>query len=438
MTDFIKDLKKDILKSTPDVSEDWAEFCSIIPLSTILPNTRIIERVSPLKLNLLMITVGQSGITKSIPLMSYTRRIVYDTGRRIGLDLILPSRSSVEGMIKYLGDGKDNDLPRHVGVIIRDEFSGLFKQLRKADWQSDGMEFISEMYDGTFQKRVTTSHGLHTVDDLYANLITATTPYFLSHLDANFFIQGTGNRFLYSFHSIEDYQIENVNYEEYFSRDWGNKRDSEIEKHVSRLVGIYNKGIRDLYVVGDGGQLWAEYKKQCDTEWKNKSVDDQAGWEHHPIRRYPELALKLSGIYCISSFIDTIPRMSIEDFIITPKHMQRAINLVERNRENFKRIIEAKRKHVPRRQPISIEDEAKNMLLVLASAEDKILMSGEWLNRYDGTSNKGKKDELRNYCLSKGWVKVLSYREVEPEIRKKIGMTIQGRVYKYIKGLSSV
>ena len=56
------------------------------------------------------------------------------------------------------------------------------------------MEFISEMYDGNFQKRFTTSHGLNMAESIYGNLITATTPHFITLLDPQFFIQGTGEQ----------------------------------------------------------------------------------------------------------------------------------------------------------------------------------------------------------------------------------------------------
>ena len=215
MSDFIEDLKNDILRSMSDASPVWAEFCAIAPLATILKDAKIIEQEKPMHLNLMMLMVAPPGIKKSLPMTSFTYPILKETGRLIGKDLILPSRSSVPGFIKEvnrkIGERKNSNgeithegIPTHdQGIIMRDEFSAMFEGMRKDGWQSDGMEFISEMYDGIFQKRATTSHGLNFVENLYANLISCTTYRFLGMMDPEFFIQGTGNRFLYCHYNME-------------------------------------------------------------------------------------------------------------------------------------------------------------------------------------------------------------------------------------------
>jgi hypothetical protein len=437
MSDFINDLKTDILESNPDTSETWAEYCAIAPLTTALPYARIVEKQNPLKLNLLMLTVAPAGIGKSLPMFSWTKRIIEDLGNLVERDFLLPQRNTVEGLIKYLND-ENRELPRDVGIIIRDEYSGMFKGFRKNDWQSDGMEFLSEMYDGNFIKRATTSHGLNVVENLYASLITATTPYFIGKMDSDYFIQGTGNRFLYDYYGIDEYEPEEIDPSDYFSLEWGSRRDITIEEHATKLETVFNKNIGEIFVdKEDAGKLYADYKKQCETEWKTKGMEDPTGWDYYPIKRYPELVLKLSGIYCVSSFIDIIPKMSTSpsEFLITEKQMKRAIELVERNRDNFRKIVEAKRMYVPRRKPISIEDEAKVLLAILANAKDRMLTSGQWLDMYSGTANRQKKDELRRFCISRGWVKSYRWNDLKHETRMGLRMKSSSTAYEYIGGL---
>ena len=443
MTDFITDLKQDILTANPDILPDWAEHCAIAPLSTIVHEAQVIEKTALLRLNLYMLTIGPPGIGKSLPMMVWTRPIVAQTGELINRDLFFPSRSSVPSFIEYVNEGKEEEqIPRNVGILIRDEFSGMFKEFRNADWQSDAMEFVSEMYDGTYQKRSTIKHGLSTVSDLYACMITATTPYFVSKLDKEFYIQGTGNRFLYSYHAMEDYNPKEIDPLDYFSEDW-KYRNKKIDGYASRLQQLHEKKVEYVIVDQEAGILWAKYKLACEQQWKERGIKDPLGWEYHPIKRYAEFALKLSGIYAISEYIDKIIEFTDKRWetegrsvFVRKKHMQRAIDLVERNRKQFEQIVLLKYKNVPKEQAKSLEDKAKSMLIYLSSAKGGILTNNDWKDTQDITANPNEFIQLRNMCVKRRWAEQIEEKDVPEDIRRDLGIIYPAtKIYRFIEQL---
>ncbi len=442
MGDFISDLKKDILTAIPDVQELWAELCAIAPLATILHNAHIVEKIAPMKLNLIMLAIGPPGISKSLPMMNWALPIIERTGRRIERDLLLPSRSSVPGFIKYVNEGnEEGQIPRNVGILIRDEFSGMFKELRKADWQSDGMEFISEMYDGTFQKRATIKDGVIEINNLYASMITATTPYFVNKLDNEFYIQGTGNRILYSFYDIEQWNPEEIDPIDFFSKNW-QYRNKKFDEYAYKLQQLHEKEVRQIYVDSEPGTLWAEYKLKCDQEWKEKHKKDPLGWEHHPIKRYAEFALKLAGIYATSENVDKITNFISEErwekqehcIPLNINHMQRAIELVEKNRENFKQMVILKNKNIPRVKPTSLEDKAKSMLIPLTNAKVGILTSSQWRKKQDITASPNEFTQLKDICVNKGWAIQIDEKDVPNDIKEGLGNIYPAtKIFKFIE-----
>lgn len=435
MSDFINDLKEDIITSMPDVSPLWALYCSIVVLASILPNAKIIEKEKPLKLNLIMLMIGPPGIKKSLPMFSWTYPILKRLGEKIGRDLIIPSRSTVEGLIKYINEAGVSQPSRNVGIIIRDEFSGLFNQLRNANWQSDGMEFISEMYDGIYQKRATTTHGLHEIKMLYANLISATTPYFVGKLDPEFFIQGTGNRFLYCYLGLSDYTVKEIDPIDYFKPTWESERENSLEKYVTQLEKLHKKNVEEIYVDEDAALLYSQYKKDCETEWKTKGMNDPIGWEYHPIKRFPELALKLSGLFSVSAFIDGIPRMPTNppEVIILKEHMEKAISLVEESRKSLLKIIELKHKMIPREKATSLGDKARAILMFVINSEKKMLTAGSWWKKQDITSNTNAFNKLKQLCVANGWVEEIASGDLTDEEKETLDIKNASKVYKYVE-----
>lgn len=438
MADFVDDLKKDILTAMKDVNPTWAEMNALVTLSTLCRNTVIIEREKPMRLNIMALNIGPSGIKKSLPMTGFTLPIIEGIGCCVEKDLILPSRSSVEGMIKYLGEEKDNKkLNCDHGAIIRDEFSGLFRELRNKDWQSDGMEFISEMYDGIFQKRVTVKGGTLRVPHFYGTLISCSTPYFVSSMDYNFFIQGTGNRFLWGLTTAEEYTVLDEDSMDYFQEQNEHRRNDCLEKHIDRGAQIYNLDLQKLYVFAcgdedDAGRIWLDFKKDCETVWKQKSIEDPRGWNYHIIKRYPEFALKLAGLYHISKNFESMVKHPEIPTPILAEDVIRAMSFVEKVNTNFEKIVLMKRTHIESEKPTTDEDRIRAFLGYLMQRKHGMATTMEW---YDSVpfGNRNKKVEWKDYCINKGWVEEVPYNKLTTEQQQRFPKN--STVYKYIKGL---
>jgi hypothetical protein len=434
MSDFIFDLKGDIITAMPDVNEMWAEVCALMPVATVLPNTTIFDTDGPVHLNVYGLGVGPAGIKKTLPMFGWTYRLIKNLGERIGRDLLLPSRGSVPGLIKFLSEtNAEGRFIQNHGILIRDEFTGMFKEMREAHWQNDALEFVSEMYDGTSQKRYTLKDGLMNPPNMYVNILSATTFDFTNIVDYRFYKQGTGNRILYTFFDPKDYKVERKDASEYFSESCKKTYDEAIEKYTKLLVEI-NKKMLSIEVLGldpDAGDIWTEYKHKCDTEWHKRLLEDPNGWSFHPIRRYAEFALKLSGSYAVSEFASstTMP-------IITEKAMNRAITMVEKNRIAFEKIVQMKASYNPPKKVESMEDQAKTELMKVAYSKYKGLTTEKWYDAMDTTTNRYDKNEIRKFCKSKGWIKCVGYSDLTQEERKNFGVTNHNsKVWLYVGGL---
>ena len=422
MGDFVEDLKNKIISTMPDVSPDWAEFCAIAPLSSVFHNAKIIEQEKYLKLNLLFLMVGPSGIKKSMPMTTWTYTITKELGDRLNRELLLPNRSSVEGFIHYIQNVGEDDPQRNAGLMIRDEFGGLFNQLRKADWQADGMEFISEMYDGVFQKRATVTHGLNEITELHASLISATTPHFVSMLDTDFFVQGTGNRILYCYYDIKSFKPVDLDPIAYFRQSWSGKRESEVLQLVERVAKVYRRGIESVYVMDDAGKIWIDYKKKCEWEWKKRAMKEPLGWDYQPIKRYPELALKLSALYAISSQIDRIPKVPKKiwdnSVVVSKQDMERGIERMQIARGHFEEIVILKRENLRTVIPLRMTDEAKAILSSIP--EKSFIDAATWFDKQEITSDLTKFTKLKRICVNNEWVKEYTYKTVPLPQAEKI------------------
>jgi hypothetical protein len=110
------------------------------------------------------------------------------------------------------------------------------KRLKRArankSYLGDVLEFLSELYDGSIQKRATRTVGIEESQNICINFIGASTPYIFSIMDIGFFIQGTGNRFLYIFN---DANLEPTP-KDFFLADISKfERDVQITSFAERL-----------------------------------------------------------------------------------------------------------------------------------------------------------------------------------------------------------
>lgn len=224
---FVEDYRDFILEHVP-TNKDWAESVAINVFNTVLgKDIEIHTQIGKLNTNLFFLCIGPSGLAqKTNPLKYYALPTLTRYGEETQLEPILPSRFSVEGMIEYLSTTQS------VGIIIRDEFSSVFKDKGKS-YIADILEFFSELYDGLLQKRYTRKAKLEHTANVCVSLLGATPPYVFTLMDLNFFVQGTGNRILYILTKATDPEKTDRRF------FWGKDQytvDEELENYVQRLV----------------------------------------------------------------------------------------------------------------------------------------------------------------------------------------------------------
>ena len=195
---WIKDYKRYILQNVKGCNPSLAESIACTVLGAVANKRLMITtEIGDLYPNFFFFTVGYSGTFKSVPIKYFVQPLLEEyKNLQGGEDLVLPSKFSIEGFIENLSKGAK-------GIIFRDEFSGILKSTRK-DYLSELLEFLSELYDGTLQKRYTKSAKSEEQKNVFASLLTNTTPYMFSLMDYDtFFLQGFGNRCMFDFNELK-------------------------------------------------------------------------------------------------------------------------------------------------------------------------------------------------------------------------------------------
>jgi len=389
--DFISQLSQDLKYIFKGVSPVWADACARTTLATVLSNVRIAYAGRPLKLNEFNICIGPPGAIKSLPL-DFCREIIDRVDQKTKYAFILPSKFTSPAMIEHLSEvrkGTEKKWPRQYkhnhGTIFRDEFTALFKQARQVEYMMDMLEFLSELYDGTVQKKRTKEHGLEQAPDVFVNMITATTYDFLSKVDDDFFIQGTGTRFLYSILDFKDIKIEGFERKHFLDTVLTDRNDM-IKMYANWLVDLYKiKSLKNLFLEHDAFKRWNAFNIKTRTAWLKLGQKDPMGWEYPYLVRLPEYALKLAGLYAISSGIDRLIRANeknktkfIEKFSISEQDMIRAENKIRQHNANFKKLVHLRKTLVGKWKPKSHTQYVYTIVEVLKNMPNSMANYSQW------------------------------------------------------------
>jgi len=332
--DFITQVASFISNSTK-TSYNWAECVTTSMLSTVMGPRRYISNViGKLPLNVWYMCVGPSGLAKkTVPLKNYLIPII----ARVGQDekLIMPNRFSIEGIIKYFPENG-------TGSIIRDEFTGLLKESRSKDYVVDLLEFLSELYDGTIQKRATITHQVNEIKNCYVTFITATTPYIYKVMRPEFYTQGTGNRILIELFDVEAIKENSCNPDEFFQgKAFDKKREDFIHEVASILDEIKDCNARVFVPDDDAALEWTKFENECTQVAKSTYKKNMYNLHYSYLARSAEMALKLSGLYTVSRnwdrfLIDDAPDLAI----ILKSDMMRAIKKSKHHYQQFCKMLE--------------------------------------------------------------------------------------------------
>lgn len=350
--DFISQVAKFIANSTK-TSYTWAECVATSMLSTVMGSKRYISNViGRLPLNVWYMCVGPSGLAKkTVPLKNYLLPIMLGVGK--GEKLVMPNRFSVEGIIKYFPEDG-------TGTIIRDEFTGLLKESKSKDYVVDLLEFLSELYDGTVQKRATISNKVNEIKHCYVTFITATTAYLYKIMRPEFYTQGTGNRILIELFDIDSIAEGERNPEDFFQgREFDKKRDDFIYEVTDILNSIKKCNVRIFSPDDNAAIEWTKFENECRQIAKSSYKRDMYDLHYSYVARSAEMALKLSGIYTISrNWNRVLIKETPNVLVIEKEDMVRAINKSKYHYQQFCKMLDLWRQRPEMRTVSTLNEQA--------------------------------------------------------------------------------
>lgn len=341
------------IHNTTKTSYAWAECVATSMLSTVMgPNRYISNIIGKLPLNVWYMCIGPSGLAKkTVPLKNFLLPIIGRVGE--GEKLIMPNRFSVEGFIKYFPEDG-------TGSIIRDEFTGLLKESKSKDYIVDLLEFLSELYDGTVQKRATVSHEVNEIKHCYITFITATTPYLYKIMRPEFYTQGTGHRILIELFDKDSLKKEKPNPKDIFQgKEFDKKRDDFIYEVASILDDLRKCKVRILFPDDESASKWTEFMDECNQVAINTYSKNMYDLHYSYLARSAEMALKLSGLYTVSRVWDRILVDGAPNVLIIEKQdMIRAINKSKHHYEQFCKMLDQWRSRPEMKVATTLDEQA--------------------------------------------------------------------------------
>jgi hypothetical protein len=332
---FIQQFSSMILDSVP-TSPKWADSIACSMLSTAIGSNIVTKtRVGPLNLNVWFMIVGSSGIShKTTPLKYHARPMVEELETILDTDLMLPSRFSIEGMIEYFSKYSP------AGVVIRDEFTSVFKDMQK-DYLTDFTEFLSEVYDCSVQKRFTRATKLEETRRVYVNLLAATTPYLYQILKYDFFIQGTGNRIMFILDSAREPRHEDS--DSFFASAQDVETENESKRRVlaTSLASIRNSALRMIQPDSDAGNLLTEFKYKTEFQLSKRFSSNPYDIYSPYMARMSEMTFKLTALSTLSRWYNRLGEWKFAELTSLPEDADWAIKKVEGHFDDFKKMVEA-------------------------------------------------------------------------------------------------
>ncbi len=390
---LIEEIRNYILDRGLTVSKDWAEDIAISMVSTFSYNAHLYTRQGKIRPNLWFLYIGASRIAfKTLPLKAFYIPVLNYFKENHNIDLFLPTSFSFEGLVECLSKTQKR------GVIIRDEFSVF---LKGKDYLPDMMEFLSQLYDGFVQRRYTRKEKLEVAQGFYVNLIGTSTDYLYKVMKPEYFMQGLGNRFLYTLWNGEH-------------KKWS---DDDLEPNISEdlpsdLLEKLNLLTKIELVVSVSKKLPELMNKY--TEDAVKLVERGKNLEASYRQDFVEKAIKLAMLRsiadekCIDYMLQN-PNNKPPEPTILDHHVEWVEKKIEKYWDNFQRLVlEWKKEKLTREEPIrSVEVQAEFVYDIIRK-EGKIGRS-ELLQKAKIPANQ-LDDIIEHYLLPSGKIK----KEVEP------------------------
>ena len=376
---FIEQYSDFILDAIP-TSRMWSESVATSMLATVIGGTKkTVTRRGQLNLNPWFMYIGTSGIAnKTTPLKYFASPMIQTVEEQLSttlennkpVSLIFPSRFSIEGLIQYMTKHSSE------GIIIRDEFTSAFKDMTK-DYMADLAEFLSEMYDGTVQKRYTRSAHLEQTKPAFVTFLAATTPFLYSILKLDFFLQGLGNRILYITDDVESRRAEREEYDNFYQNptDIIQYRTEKFNEYATDLVLIRKSPIRFVFPNREAGDLILNYKYEIESELISRSKVNVYDVYAPYMSRLPESVYKLTALHTISREYKTISSLNSDIAMSSFEDADWAVRKVRAHFEHFKNMVQLWRTRPEPTIARTVDEQTGTLLDLLVDKEKGLTWS---------------------------------------------------------------
>jgi hypothetical protein len=208
---------------------------------------------------------------------------------------------------------------------------------------ADILEFLCEMYDGYVAERYTRTTKAHSPGDIYINLLSTTTEQILTskNIDAEFFTQGLGNRFLYILDDPSKRPVVKKDQKTYLENPTRlyNQFDQEIEEFAMRILQYNNTNLQDISYESGAAKLITEFTNYCEEQSRRLYVRDKLSPESTYLNRLPVKLLKLAALHCISYNEKHIVTGKMTDILIRAHSVVWALERTFKYYEHFRRMM---------------------------------------------------------------------------------------------------
>jgi hypothetical protein len=336
------------------------------------------------------------------------------------IDLLLPSSFSTEGFVEYLVER----LKGHPeGIIVKDEVTYIFKATSGKQYAVDLIEFLSQLYDGTVQKRYTRKYKLEEVPRCYVVFIGATTPYLYSVIEPDVFVQGLGNRILYDFWNGEVTTY--TGSELFYGQEEDMEREAKIEAFTKNLAELSQMKPYFFKPEPDkAADMLAKFKAEMDLKAKAIFDKDKYDLRASYFARMGEMAIKLSALHAVSRLWKTLPKSNLETVMIMPEDAEWAIGKVERHVKNFEAFLNEWKSQPTVVKPVSYRWDKEAFVNAVKNSPDGIMTQTELLEAL-GWYKCDKFYRIRDTVIDEGKIRRLEEDEIEslPEdVKKRHGL----------------
>ena len=320
------------------VNETWKRLQAATFVSIFLKNVKLVNQYGPVKGNLFVFTISDSGQGKS-PIIKALRRLFLMYNRK----LLLPAKFTVPGLTEEMtgrtgkkenGRELEDIEARREGIIVRDEASKLISEQNQKCYD-DLFAFLCEIWDGWLEESRTRTFGTEGNVEVYVSLCAGSNRQFLKKMQTDeFWTIGLGARMLFQFNiEVPFGMLSN----DFF--DTGKDIECNENKAYEEIITMGQKletlNIK-LTMLNPSAEIkWKEYELKRRNEYRAERDDIRKA----QLAKTAQNVLKLSLVYAAS-------RLNVHQgvLIISLEDMERAINDVDDCFNNVNKIINVWRK----------------------------------------------------------------------------------------------